>query len=73
MIKVIFREPQLEAETNLNILNSELEIRVGDRTTELEASNRLLAESEENFRELAEAVPQIVWSAGPNGCFDCFN
>jgi diguanylate cyclase (GGDEF)-like protein/PAS domain S-box-containing protein len=28
---------------------------------------RTLQESETNFRSLAEAIPQIVWSAGPDG------
>jgi PAS domain S-box-containing protein len=29
--------------------------------------------SEAQFRELAEAMPQIVWIAGPNGGFEYFN
>jgi PAS domain S-box-containing protein len=32
-----------------------------------------LRQSEANFRQLAEALPQIVWTAGPDGNFEYFN
>lgn len=67
--------------------NDLLEARVRDRTAALERSNqRLRAEidergrlvariqlSEERFRALAHTIPQIVWSARPDGYIDYFN
>jgi PAS domain S-box-containing protein len=32
-----------------------------------------LRESESRFKEMADAMPQIVWTAGPNGSFDYRN
>jgi PAS domain S-box-containing protein len=34
---------------------------------------RALAHSEEQFRQLADAMPQIVWTAGPEGRIDYMN
>ena len=34
---------------------------------------RLLSESETNYRQLADAMPQIVWTAGPDGFLDYYN
>ena len=42
-------------------LAGELERRVRARTTELEASQRALARSEEQFRQMAESVDEIFW------------
>ncbi len=47
-------------------LNSELELRVAERTAELEAAAERLRASEERFRFVAETVPSIVWAAGPD-------
>jgi PAS domain S-box-containing protein len=40
---------------------------------ELRQSNRALAGSEAKFRAIAETMPQIVWSARPDGHHDYFN
>lgn len=42
-------------------LAGELERRVRARTTELEASQRALAQSEEMFRQMAESVQDVFW------------
>ena len=34
---------------------------------------RLLSASEENYRQLADAMPQIVWTARPDGFLDYYN
>ncbi len=40
---------------------------------ELRREERALRESEARLRELADAMPQIVWSVRPDGQFDYFN
>ncbi len=44
-----------------------LEQRVRERTAELERSNAVIRESERQLRLLTEAIPQQIWSAGPDG------
>ncbi|HEV8577921.1 MAG TPA: PAS domain S-box protein [Thermoanaerobaculia bacterium] len=41
--------------------------------TERKKAERLLRESETRFRQLADAMPQIVWTARPDGYVDYFN
>jgi nitrogen fixation negative regulator NifL len=41
--------------------------------TERKRSERALRESEQRFRQLADAMPQIVWAARPDGHLDYFN
>ena len=75
------------AEEKVRGFNAELEARVQERTAELHAVNadlrRQIAEreqaqrearqSEERFRQLADAMPQIVWAAQPDGTVDYYN
>src|SRR5581483_11813401 len=42
------------------------------RRARREAGESLRA-SEKRFRQLADAMPQIVWTALPDGCIDYFN
>lgn len=69
------------AEESLNDAHRELEQRVRARTAELAETNAVLEleiadririeeemrESEERFRSLADAMPQLVWTARPDG------
>lgn len=41
--------------------------------TEVRKTQAALAESEERFRTLAEAIPQLVWVAAPDGAIEYFN
>lgn len=41
--------------------------------TERKQAERVLRESEEQFRQLADAMPQLVWTATPDGKLDYFN
>jgi PAS domain S-box-containing protein len=50
----------------LRLAHEDLERRVCERTAELHAS-------EAHFRQLADAMPQIVWTARPDGALDYFN
>jgi PAS domain S-box-containing protein len=75
------------AEDALQQANAGLERRVQDRTAELLRANEALRaeveernraeqrlrDSEARFRQLADAMPQIVWTAGPDGRCDYWN
>jgi PAS domain S-box-containing protein len=41
--------------------------------TERKRVEQTLRDSERQFRELADSMPQIVWAAGPDGHFDYYN
>ncbi|GAB4341132.1 MAG: hypothetical protein OHK0047_32680 [Leptolyngbyaceae cyanobacterium] len=78
---------RIRIEEEIRRLNVELEQRVQQRTAQLEAINRLLeqevrdrraaewelAKSEQQFRLLTESMPQIVWTATPEGTVDYYN
>lgn len=55
-----------QSQSQLKSLNTKLEHRVEERTREL-------GRSEEKFRILGESIPQMVWSAEPDGSMDFFN
>lgn len=42
-------------------------------TTERVEAEQALRESERRFRQLADAMPQLVWTAGPGGAVDYWN
>ncbi len=50
-----------------------LEIKVHERTAELEASNREIRESEHQLRTLTEAIPQQIWRADALGRIEYCN
>lgn len=50
-----------------------LESQVTERTTQLEQANNLLISKADEFRTLADAVPQIIWTARPDGTVDYAN
>lgn len=41
--------------------------------TERKRAEERLQSSEKSFRQLADAMPQIVWTAGPDGAMDYYN
>jgi len=51
----------------------QLEKIIAERTEKLALANAHLRESEGKFHQLADAMPQIVWTAGPDGYLDYFN
>ncbi len=55
------------AESAVRIARDELEVRVKERTAELEQSNRETLESERQLRQLTEAIPQQIWRADASG------
>ncbi|HWB14298.1 MAG TPA: PAS domain S-box protein [Pirellulales bacterium] len=59
-----------EAENALEQANAELERRVASRTAELAEANEALRESEQRWRRLTEALPNLVWTCRPDGTCD---
>lgn len=62
-----------QALLSISQANAELEARVRQRTDELREANRVLGASEERYRVLAEGVPQLVWTATPDGSCNYLN
>jgi PAS domain S-box-containing protein len=54
-------------------LNRELETKVAARTAELEAANARLSASERSHRFLADTMPQLVWTLGPERTLQTLN
>jgi PAS domain S-box-containing protein len=61
------------AQRDLAEANDLLEGRVRGRTAELEASAEQLRESERRWRFLADTMPQLVWTARPDGKIETLN
>jgi PAS domain S-box-containing protein len=66
-------EERKAAQEEVQRMNTTLEQRIAERTAELRASNEELRESMERYRFLAEAMPQIVFTAVPDGRVDYYN
>ena len=66
-------EERKAAQEEVQRMNATLEQRIAERTAELRASNEELRESMERYRFLAESMPQIVWTALPDGTIGYFN
>ncbi len=66
-------EEQARAEEEVRRLNQALEKRVEERTQELASALEDAEASEQRYRQLAEFLPQIVWTADPAGATDFFN
>ncbi|MET1057893.1 MAG: ATP-binding protein [Pedobacter sp.] len=62
----MMNEELMHAQLNLQTLYSELEQRVEDRTREL-------AESEQQFRQLADSIIQMVWITNEKGILTYYN
>lgn len=62
-----------KAEEEVRQLNQALEKRVEERTQALASALEDAEASEKRYRQLAEALPQIVWTAEPDGAASFFN
>src|SRR5206468_11395205 len=60
-------------EETLKETRDQLEVRVAERTAELEKSNTELRESERQLRLLTEVIPQQIWSGTPEGSIEYCN
>ena len=69
----IAERDKVRSEEALVKANAELERKVEARTTDLSQLNAKLLESEHSFRALAECMPQIVWTTGPDGRGEFYN
>jgi PAS domain S-box-containing protein len=61
------------AETQVRQARDLLEIKVEERTAELERSNREIRQSERQLRLLTEAIPQQIWRADRSGSIEYVN
>ncbi len=62
-----------KAERALKFAADELESRVQSRTLELQRALEEIRASELRFRQLADSMPQIVWTAAPDGVVEYLN
>ena len=62
-----------KSEEALKQIRNQLELRVAERTAELQISNAELRQSEHQLRLLTEVMPQQIWSARPDGSVDYCN
>jgi len=62
-----------DAVNELKRAHDDLELRVLERTEELARSNDRLRQSADQYRFLADAMPQIVWTTKPDGNNDYYN
>ena len=62
-----------ESEARKGRTHDELELRVRERTKELIQINEALQHSEQCYRFLADTMPQIVWTAQPDGASNYYN
>lgn len=62
-----------KAEEEVRQLNQALEKRVDERTKALATALENAEASEKRYRQLAESLPQIVWTAEPDGTASFFN
>lgn len=66
-------EDRERAEEEVRQLNHQLERRVAERTADLKRALEQAEASEQRYRTLAETMPQIIWTAKPDGWVDYFN
>jgi PAS domain S-box-containing protein len=64
---------QRNAERILKEMNKELEIRVQQRTEELNRSNQLLQKQKDLLQKTLDAIPQMVWVADAQGRIKLLN
>jgi PAS domain S-box-containing protein len=65
-VAIVTSSVDRKADAKVQRLNQELENRVADRTAQITAVNTRLAESEERFRKLVEALPDAILVHGKN-------
>ena len=69
----LYHREQKRTDAALRSSQEDLEIRVRERTQQLEEAGRTVREREQRFRFLADAMPQIVWTTRPDGVADFYN
>jgi len=66
-------EQRQRAEALLQQAHDDLEVRIQERTSELQSLNAELNESDEQFRTMANSIPQLAWIAHADGFVFWYN
>ncbi len=66
-------EQRQRAEALLQQAHDELEIRIQERTSDLQRLNAALNESDEQFQTMANSIPQLAWIARADGFVFWYN
>ena len=66
-------EQRKRAEQELQQAHDNLEARIQERTSELLRINSALNTSDEQFRTMANSIPQLAWKAGPDSFIFWYN
>ena len=69
----ILSSARKKSESEVRAARDLLEVKVQERTWELERSNREIQQSERQLRMLTEAIPQQIWRAAADGRVEYFN
>lgn len=73
VICVVVSALRKRSEEAIRLSRDKLEIRVAERTAELQQSNHEILERERQLREITEAVHQQIWTADSQGHFEYAN
>ena len=69
----VLQDELAESNRGLIALDLELEQRVEERTAELAQATETLRQSEQRFRSMADAIPQLAWIARADGWIFWYN
>jgi PAS domain S-box-containing protein len=73
LVSIVVITLRKRSEAAVRFAKEELEVRVQERTAELERSNQEILERERQVRAIAEAIPQQIWAANAEGHIEYCN
>ncbi|HEY1580236.1 MAG TPA: ATP-binding protein [Terracidiphilus sp.] len=73
LVSTVISSLRKRSEAAIRVAKEDLEIRVHQRTAELERSNQEILERERQLRAIAEVIPQQIWAANEQGHIEYCN
>lgn len=73
LVSIVVITLRKRSEAAVRLAKEELEVRVQERTAELELSNQEILERERQLRAISEAIPQQIWAANAAGHIEYCN